>query len=341
MTPYADLPEYCFWKAGVSRSDPLTVKDLYQPKVELGPRDWIATAGSCFAEHVAGALKQSGYRYRDVELGPPWLDQETLQAHGYGLHSARYGNIYTARQLLQLAREAFEEFQPAEVAWQRKDRFYDAMRPSVDPQGLDSVEEVSQLRGHHLMRVRQLFSHMNVFIFTVALTEAWADASGSTVFPTAPGVLAGTWDAGRYQFVDFSAEEILADLNAFRELVTSHNRHFRMIVSVSPIPLMATAADRHVLVSDTGSKAALRAAAGAFAKAHDNVDYFPAFELIATPFSRTAFYEQGLRAVSQDGIDAALRVFFQAHPPIEGTTYSPSSAQSSMGDGQLAEVFAE
>ena len=133
MTPYADLPEYCFWKAGVARSDPRKIRDLYRKKFEIRPQHRIATAGSCFAQHITGQLRKNGYRVLDVEPAPPWLDDATRRANGFDLFSARYGNIYTARQLLQLAREAFDGFEPSDVVWTRKNRFYDALRPGVDP----------------------------------------------------------------------------------------------------------------------------------------------------------------------------------------------------------------
>ena len=48
--------------------------------------------------------------YMDNAIVPP-----DLQApHGYGIYSARFGNIYTARQLLQLIQRAYGEFVPVE-----------------------------------------------------------------------------------------------------------------------------------------------------------------------------------------------------------------------------------
>ena len=316
MTPYSDLPERCFWKAGVARQEPATVDGLYTAKFPITSRDKIATAGSCFAQHLSGPLRRHGYRVMDLEPSPPWLDSATRQAHGFGLYSARYGNIYTARQLLQLAREVFDGFRPADPVWSRKGRFYDAQRPGVDPSGVDSAEEVMALRVAHLDVVRRMFTQMNVFVFTLGLTEAWMDASGTTVFPTAPGTVAGQWDPERYRFHDFSVAETVADLRAFRELVRQVNRHFRMILTVSPVPLAATAQDTHVLLATTHSKSVLRAAAGEMADTDEGVDYFPSYELIASPFSRGRFYAPDRREVTPEGVNAVMRVFFDQHPPI-------------------------
>lgn len=317
MTPYADLPEYCFWKAGVARSDPLTIDQLYHARFRIRPQDWIATAGSCFAQHLAGPLRDNGYRVMDVEPSPQWLDPATRRAHGFDLFSARYGNIYTARQLLQLAREALEDTAPAEPVWQSKGRFYDAQRPGVDPGGLDSAEEVLAIRAAHLEAVRHLFCQMNVLVFTLGLTESWMDTAGTTVFPTAPGTIAGSWDPARYRFHNFSVAEVVADLHAFRSVVQAHNRHFKMILTVSPVPLAATAGRDHVLAATTRSKAVLRAAAAEVAEADEGVDYFPSYEMIATPFSGARFFEPGLREVTAEGVAAVMRIFFDQHPPLD------------------------
>ncbi|MEM1298882.1 MAG: GSCFA domain-containing protein [Pseudomonadota bacterium] len=316
MTPYADLPERCFWKSGVARADPLTVSGLYDAKFRLTETDRIATAGSCFTQYLAAPLRSRGYRVLDVEPPPPWLNEDTLRAHGFGIYSARYGNIYTARQLLQLAREALDGFTPADPVWQRKKRFFDAQRPGVDPTGMDSAEEVMFVRAAHLDRVRELFRRMTVFVFTLGLTEAWMYADATTVFPTAPGTVAGQWNPARYRFHNFRTAEVAHDLRAFRALVQQVNPHFRMILSVSPVGLAATALDAHVLSATTRSKAVLRAAADEVESGDEGVDYFPSYELIATPFSGAMFYKPGLREVTPEGVAAAMRMFFDQHPAL-------------------------
>ena len=264
---------------------------------------------------------------------------QTRKAHGFGLYSARYGNIYTARQLHQLAREALEGFEPADPVWQRKWRYYDAQRPGVDPTGVDSAEEVMALRAAHLDVVRRLFTQMNIFVFTLGLTEVWMDADGTTVFPTAPGTVAGKWDPARYRFHNFSVGEVVADLRAFRTLVQQVNRHFRMILTVSPVPLAATARDTHVLLATTRSKSVLRAAAAELADSDEGVDYFPSYELIASPFSGGRFYAADRREVTAEGVNAVMRVFFDQHPPVIDA--EPEEPEETQGDPACEERLLE
>ncbi len=46
------------------------------------------------------------------------------------------------------------------------------------------------------------------------------------------------------------------------------------------MPLQNTFTDQDIVVANAESKAVLRAAAGAFARRHDNVSYFPSYEMV-------------------------------------------------------------
>src|SRR5436309_8943046 len=145
---------------------------------------------------------------------------------------------------------------------------------------------------------------MTVFIFTLGLTEAWVNKKTGRVYPTAPGTIAGDFDPEIHGFKNFTAREIHKDLMRFRNIVHKRNPGVRMILTVSPVPLTATASDHHVLLATTYSKSVLRTVAGELADNHQDVDYFPSYEIIASPWSRGFFYEPGLRAVNIGGVAA-------------------------------------
>lgn len=315
-SPYKNLPATAFWKTGVSEQHPLSIQGLYRKKFELLPNHRVATAGSCFAQHIATHLRRNGYRVVDAEPAPPAVPDEVVKAFGYGLYSARYGNIYTARQLLQLAQEALEGRQLPDIAWRLPNgRFVDALRPSVEPEGLATEEEVRAHREAHLEAVAGMLKGCEVFVFTLGLTEAWESEEGGTVFPTAPGTIAGTFDPTRYRFVNYSYNDVFRDFIAFRRLVKSVNRRIKFILTVSPVPLTATRTDDHVLAATVYSKSTLRAVAGDLSKSLPDVDYFPSYEIIASHFSKGFFFDPNLRTVNPAGVENVMRVFFAAHPP--------------------------
>ncbi len=61
------------------------------------------------------------------------------------------------------------------------------------------------------------------------------------------------------------------------------------------------------------SKSVLRAVAGQLATDFDDVDYFPSYELIAGHPTRATYYESNLRAVSAEGVAAAMSAFVSQH----------------------------
>jgi hypothetical protein len=137
-------------------------------------------------------------------------------------------------------------------------------------------------------------------------------ASG-TVYPTAPGTVAGSYDPELHAFKNFDFQEVYDDFLAFRALLKEINPNVRFLLTVSPVPLTATAADTHVLQATVYSKSVLRAVAGKLYARFDDIDYFPSYEIIGTPFTRRNFYEDNLREVSEEGVALAMRTFFEEH----------------------------
>lgn len=313
--PYIGLPTAAFWRPAVAERRPGTVEGLYRRRFEITQTDRIATAGSCFAQHIARRLRQNGYSVLDLEPAPRGMGSETQLKLGYGLYSARYGNIYTVRQFLQLLRESLGKFEPVDAVWQKEGRWFDALRPSVEPDGLDTPEDVIAHRRFHLRHVKNLMRKADVVIFTLGLTEAWVHRASGTVYPLAPGIVAGTFDPEVYEFKNFSFEEITADFRKIRMLFKRANPAARFILTVSPVPLAATASGDHVLAATMRSKSILRAATSSLVEEFEDVDYFPSYELIASPFSEGRFFAQDRRNVTGTGVDTVMRVFFSEHPP--------------------------
>lgn len=333
-SPYSSLPSRHFWKAGVSQQSPETIAELWQPKFLFPSDARIATAGSCFAQHIARYLRARKATVLDMEPAPPSLSDANAIKYGYRIYSARYGNIYTVRHLLQLAQEAFGGFTPADAVWERDGRFFDAMRPGVEPAGLPSAEAVRRHRVQHLAKVRRLLMVADIFVFTLGLTEAWTHNTSGTVYPTAPGTIAGCYQPEVHAFKNFDFLDVYKDFVSFRRLMMRRNPGVKFLLTVSPVPLTATASDQHVLVATTYSKSVLRAVAGELAMKFDNVDYFPSFDLIASPFSRGVFYADGSRRITEAGVETVMRLFSQAQPGAGSTPEAAAQGEITDSAGQ-------
>ncbi len=293
----------------------MAIDAIYKKKFDIPLHASLAAAGSCFAQHVCQRLKKNGYHVLDLEPPPPELPDTLHQKFGFSTFSARHGNIYTVRQLLQLLQEILGERSPQHCIWKKKDKFVDALRPSIEPEGLDSPEEVMEHRRHHLARVREVFERLDVFFFTFGLTEMWEHRQSGTVYPTAPGMMAGTFDPQIFAFRNATHAEVLQDFNHFQTLLwrLRGGRPCKILLTVSPVPLTATASGQHVLVANSYAKATLRSVAGQLSMDHDHIDYFPSHEIVGHPKLHSTAFADNLRFVREEIVEAVMAYFFAEH----------------------------
>ncbi len=346
-SPYDGLGPDAFWRSAVAPGDPATDGALYRPRHPITPDTAIFTAGSCFAQHVTAALRRAGCHVIDAEPLQARIDPGVARAFGYGLYSARFGNIYTLRQLRQLVEEVLGRRQPACPVWTRDGACFDALRPSVEPAGLGSADLVAEARAQHLQAVRRGLEQAGVLIFTLGLTECWEHRETGTVYPTAPETLAGRFDPDIFAFRNLSYADCIDDFLALREMLAEINPGLTYVLTVSPVPLTATASGGHVLAASTRSKAVLRAVCGALYDADPGVDYFPSFELITTPRAGGHWFQENLRSVSAEGVAMVMRHFLTAHGlkaevgPDTGPDSEETDAAEPLCDEILLEAFAK
>jgi hypothetical protein len=260
--PYKYVKQEQFWKNSVAGVEPSALDPVLAPRFTILPTERVATAGSCFAQHIARTLAKSGFNYFVPEQAPGDLTPEDAFARNFGVFSARYGNVYTVRQLVQLFNRVQGDFTPRDDVWfDRNGKVVDPFRPQIEPEGFADQAAMLHSRAEHLAAVEQMLREMDVFIFTLGLTEGWRSKLDGSIYPLAPGVAGGEMDFDRYEFVNFTVDEIVLDLHRALDFISKINPKCRVILTVSPVPLIATYEPRHALVATTYSKSVLRAAA--------------------------------------------------------------------------------
>lgn len=309
--PYEHLETRAFWRSAVADRDPLSIRDVWKPKFAIQPDDPVATAGSCFAQHIGRALRERGFEWYDAEPAPSCLTPEDRQRFNYGIFSFRTANIYTTAMLRQWMEWGLGKAEPPEEVWEEDGRFYDPFRPAIEPDGFESVEEMQLSRQMTARAVKRAVRNSAVFTFTLGLTEGWINREHGHVYAACPGTLHGTFDAQLHAFRNFKQAEVLADLTAAFDLARQINPDIRFLLTVSPVPLIATASGEHALVATTYSKSVLRAAAGEYVRERDYADYFPSYELVTGVPFRARFYEDNLRSVAPEGVAFVMDTFFQ------------------------------
>jgi GSCFA family len=318
--PYKDLPPECFWRRAVAAIRAEEIDPVVVPKFVISPSDRVVTAGSCFAQHISRHLTANGFNYIVTESVHPEMagSQNGFQ---YGVFSARYGNVYTSRQLVQLIKRAYGDFVPVDNVWMADgERVMDPFRPQIQPHGFSCMAEYLWDRTQHFAAVRHALESMDVFIFTLGLTEVWINAVDGAAYPLCPGVAGGSFDATQHKFTNLDVGAVTADLKEAVTLIRARNPTVRFILTVSPVPLIATAERRSVIVSTAYSKAVLLVAAQSISAMDDAIAYFPSYEIITGTASRGQYFADDLRSVTEAGVNHVMRIFMRhygrtAHVP--------------------------
>lgn len=340
--PYQSLPPQNFWKRSIAEPPPEQVDPVVRGKFRIRPTDRVATAGSCFAQHIARHLKASGFHYFVAEAANPIIPADLAEAYGYGLYTARYGNVYSPRQLIQLLHRAYGLFQPADDAWPGPDgSVIDPFRPQIQPGGFASVAEYEADRRQHFAAVRHAVERLDVFVFTLGLTETWVSRIDGAAYPVCPGVAGGTFDEAAHAFVNLSVSEVIEDLRKSLRFIRERNPRACFILTVSPVPLVATAEARSVLVSTTYSKSVLRVAAEEVAAADDRTAYFPSYEIITGAHTRGRYFAPDLRSVTEDGVRRVMALFMQHYTEDNAAPAAVPADLDRAAERERQEILAE
>ncbi|WP_264479549.1 GSCFA domain-containing protein [Roseobacter weihaiensis] len=200
--------------------------------------------------------------------------------------------------------------EPPQIVWEKEGRFYDPFRPAVELNGFAAPEEVFASRQVTTAAVYRALKEADVLVFTLGLTEAWQDIESGIEFAICPGVAAGEFDAARHSFVNHGFQSTYKNLKSAVQLARRLNPRLKVLLTVSPVPLTATASGEHVLTASSLSKSVLRAVADQMKTISPHVDYFPSYEIITQPAFRGMFFDPNMRTVTGSGVGFVMESFF-------------------------------
>jgi len=308
--PYELLTNDKFWKTAVS-----SVKinegfdNIWKPKFAITKKSKIATLGSCFAQHISHWLIENGYSWQNAEPGPNNFSNEELLDLGYNIFSCRVGNIYTSAMLKQWIKLATEPDFSIDEIYCENTRFYDPLRPQIPSKGFASKDELELARITTLTSLNSLLLNSDVIIFTMGLTEGWINNNNGNIYQVCPGTIKGDFNSEIHSFINYTYDDIKRDMLFIIDRLNIINKNIKILLTVSPVPLTATASQNHVLPATVYSKSVLRAVAGDLVEIYPNVDYFPSYELIVSNATKNNFFEENLRTVKPEGIQYVMNHF--------------------------------
>ncbi len=251
-------------------------KGLMPDKPLFDRESSIVAFGSCFAHHISHYLNERGF-------GIPTLRDRIayISEMGDGLV-----NTYAIRQQFEWA---WLDKAPTVNVWHGDD---------LKALGFD--EEIR-------LATKSMLDSADAFIITLGLSEIWYDEPTAEVFWRA--VPTHDYDPSRHKFRLATYEENVANLEAILDLIRAHRPDAEVILTLSPIPLMATFRPIPCVVADAESKAILRTAVGHITRTRqdERLHYFPAYEIVQRFFNHAYTYDR--IHVHRHIIDFAMAVF--------------------------------
>ena len=154
-----------------------------------------------------------------------------------------------------------------------------------------------------------MFLESEVFIFTMGLNECWRFIKDNSVLSRNP-------DNDLYPFVShtrLSVQDNIDAISSFYNLVKGMNPSFKLILTVSPIPFLATGLGdtNHVVEANCHSKSVLRVAAQELADSYEDIFYFPSYELIT--YCLDSPWQDDLRHVKKEAVQSVVSMFIRAY----------------------------
>lgn len=345
--PRIDDPENRF----ASYADP-----AFETSFRLEPGQRIFTIGSCFARSIERALAARGF---DI----PMLDF-TVDPQEWGGDPGAVLNTYVPSVIAPQIRWAFglEKFDLGRhCAEVRPERYVDLQLTSgFRPMPAETV----LARRERINALYRKLADSHVVLLTLGLIEAWFDRKSSTHINAAPPKSAALAEPDRFELQVLTYEEVLASLRGLTALFDQVcPPGYRMILTVSPVPLTATFTPNDVAVANAYSKAVLRAAAEALVAEQSHIEYFPSYESVMLTARDLAFAEDQIhirpqivrfnvdrmirRYVGHEGVETSAQIVARAREerraqrPGLALKLLQSSWADRPGDGEIVVALAD
>lgn len=314
MHPYKHLADDKFWRKHLNSIKCLpTTYSCFSNNQDLSSLS-VMTFGSCFAENIIPYLHLNGITYTKTEDSLWYFTGGMAEDKiGYATFSCEYGNIYTPQQAFQLfdelniglARELISGWQVSNDG-----SIVDLLRPGY-PYRSSRLEEFANRRRLHRQKCVEAVQTSSHIFITLGMAEAWMDKNSGLVLPACPGTVGGEFDPEKFKFCEFSHNELVYSLDALVKRLLAINPDIFVVLTVSPIPMIATASsDMTVLESNFYAKSKLISAAREVIQNHASVSYFPSYELIISDaFGIQSFGADG-RTINREVLDRIFSLMF-------------------------------
>ncbi|MFK5955328.1 MAG: GSCFA domain-containing protein [Planctomycetota bacterium] len=260
--------------------------------------------GSCFARGIENAMLGKKFNvlsaaaeFDSFELALPGVTGRGFM-NKYSTHSIRHE--------LEWALDSDAEFPESSLVEGEDGTWID---PSTNPTLKWVCHEGTLRRRATISEVIRRIAKCRVIVFTLGLVELWYDNEAGIHLNMAPSPHMRSLHPGRYSFEVSNFIENRENMEAIGALLKKVGRSdLQIVVTTSPVPLMATFTNRDIVVANAYSKSVLRAVAEDFTASHDYAHYFPSYEIVMNSARKVAWSEDG-RHVVPEVVHHIMRLF--------------------------------
>jgi hypothetical protein len=263
------------WLETIDRFDQAPATILHAPKFRLSSEDRFFCIGSCFARNIEEQL---------IGRKATVLSKRIICSQAeYPNRPNGIVNKFTTASMLNEVHWALDP--PGRPGAGGEASIFEGANGAHDLQLVPHAPPVSlaqayarrqYLEGDYFARLAQA----DVVIVTLGLIETWRDEATGIWLNAPPPFYLAKREPDRFQLVVTSVEQNVLALEALRDRLKIARPQARFVVTVSPVPMDTTFTGEDVFVANARSKSVLRAAAGQFCDRHDDVAYFPSYELV-------------------------------------------------------------
>jgi GSCFA family len=304
-----------------------------RPGFQLQREDKLFAIGSCFARGIESALIE---QKMDVLSRTTEFDSFPAANNEMRLGFTNKYNTFSIYNELRWALDPAAEFPRDSLVDIGDGLFYD---PHTNPAlQLASLEET--IHRHQIIEsVTRRIGQCRVVIITLGLAEVWRDKVADVFLNHTPIPEALRTHRDRYEFHVTNFAQNLSNLEHVHTLLSRFGHpDVQTVVTVSPVPLMATFSGEDVVIANTYSKSVLRTVAQEWAAAHKNVHYFPSYEIVQNS-DRLVTWEEDLRHVKGEVAKHIMKLFLRHYlAGSPDTPYklsaSPNPVPSGVGPGK-------
>ena len=295
------------------------------PSFSIGRDDTVFAIGSCFARNVEKALASAGKRVLSQEFDLGEIGESIGDA-------ANFYNKYSIHSVVNELRWALERdtFPGADVLYRMGENRY--MDAQLGMARLDFDEDTILAFRHRYLDAMAQAAEADVVIVTLGYVETWYDTKLGLYLNVSPPMQAIRAEPERFEFRVLSYADVMEGLRALHALLLKHRtKPLKMLITVSPVPLLATFRDMDVLVANAYSKSVQRAALDEFTLGLEGVDYFPSYEFVTLSNPTVAWSRNDYRHVSGEIVQRIMSEVLTKY--VEG-----DDGEEMTADGLLASV---